>query len=166
QQVSASALEVTRAPDALPTTATFSGLAPSNSANMGGGCPGSRGIPSLFPTATPTVGSTFTVRVAYAPPQSLGFFLIGLSNSSYNGGPLPLDLTAQGAPGCFLRTSIEAADLAAPDADGTAATSYVVPPALSLLSMLLYQQVLSYDPTTNPLGFTISNAGACTIGQL
>src|SRR5262249_44813596 len=165
QQVSASALEVTRAPDALPTTATFSGLAPSNSANMGGGCPGSRGIPSLFPNATPTIGSTFTVRVAYAPPQSLDFFLIGFSNSSHNGGPLPLDLTAQGAPGCFLRTSIEANDLTLTDVNGTSAMNYTIPNNSSFLGAVLYQQVMAFDPTANALGFTTSNGGAATIGQ-
>jgi subtilisin family serine protease len=164
-EVSASTLEVNPLPYSLASTATFSGLAPASWANAGAGCPGTKGIPSLFPNANPVLGSTFTVRMAYARASSLGFFLIGFSNTVSSSGPLPLNLVVFGAPNCFLRTDIAASDAIVTDANGTGAMNYGIPNVASLLGAQLYQQAMSFDPPANALGFTASNAGAFVIGE-
>jgi len=164
-EVSASILEVNPLPYSLATTATFTGLSPSSWAINGAGCPGTRGIPSLFPTTAPTIGGTMTVRLAYGPISSIAFFLIGFSNTTWNGSPLPFDLGTLGAPGCLLRASAEGATAIVTDINGTAVKNYPLPNDPSLLSIVLYEQVLALDPPANPLNFTASNSGTFTIGQ-
>src|SRR5262249_44783978 len=143
-QVSASSLEVNPLPYSLATTANFTGLAPASWAYAGAGCPGTRGIPSMFPSANPVLGTAFNTRGAYAPPTSLGFFLIGFSNTVGSSGPLPLDLAVYGAPGCFLRTDIAASDAIVTDANGTGSINYSIPNVASLLGAPLFQQVMAY----------------------
>ena len=56
-------------------------------------------------------------------------------------------------------------DAVVTDADGTASQSYSLPNDPLLVGAVLYQQLAAYDPTVNALGFTVSNAGALTIGE-
>jgi hypothetical protein len=164
-EVAATSLEVNPLPYSLATTATFGGGAPANWSNIGGGCAGTKGIPALFPAANPVVGTSYVTRTAYAPTNSIGLFLLGFSSSVWSGGALPLDLGVIGAPGCLLRTDAVAMDAVVTDADGTASLSYSLPIDPLLVGAVLYQQLAAYDPTVNALGFTVSNAGAMTIGQ-
>lgn len=164
-EVAASSLEVNPLPYSLATTATFGGGAPANWSNIGGGCAGTKGIPSLFPEANAVVGTSYVARAAYAPDNSIGLFLLGFSGSVWSGGALPFDLGLLGAPGCLLRTDAVAMDAVVTDADGTASQSYSLPNDPLLVGAVLYQQLAAYDPTVNALGFTVSNAGALTIGE-
>ena len=164
-EVAAASLEVNPLPYSLATTATFGGGAPANWSNIGGGCAGTKGIPALFPAANPVVGTSYVTRTAYAPNNSIGLFLLGFSSSVWSGGALPLDLGVIGAPGCLLRTDAVAMDAVVTDADGTASQSYSLPNDPLLVGAVLYQQLAAYDPTVNALGFTVSNAGALTIGE-
>jgi subtilisin family serine protease len=164
-EVAAASLEVNPLPYSMATTATFGGGAPANWVNIGGGCPGTKGIPALFPAANPVLGTSFVTRSAYAPGNIFGLFLIGGSSTVWSGGALPFDLGLIGAPGCLLRTDVIAIDAVLTDNDGTASQSYVIPNNPTLVGAVLFQQLAAYDPTVNALGFTVSNAGAMTIGE-
>ena len=165
-EVDSSSLEIPNLPYSLATTAMFLDAAPSRWVLAGKGCPGASGIPSLFPTGQPLVGGSLTTRLAYATGNSLCLFLLGFSNSSWNGVPLPADLSAQGAPGCFLRVSADGVNAGTTDAFGTAAIAYGIPANPALLSLTLEQQALSFDATANALEFAFSNAGTLTVGGL
>ena len=72
---------------------------------FGNGCAGSLGVPGLL-ASRPAIGQTLQLTLNNIP--SLALVLFGASNTSWSGGPLPLDLGVIGAPQCFLRVSTEA----------------------------------------------------------
>jgi hypothetical protein len=72
--------------------------------STGPGCDDGHGNQSVFGCPNPpTVGnSNFRFEGFGLPPSSLFFFMLSV------GGPTPkIDMTALGAPGCFLRTSLQ-----------------------------------------------------------
>lgn len=129
---------------------------------FGAGCAGSRGVPQLVAqgSSVPRIGTTFSAHVSNLPWTGPAFALVGLSNTSYSGVPLPIDLTMLGAPGCSLLTSIEDLQPLA-NVLGTAIWSFPVPP---VPGASFYTQVLPFDPGVNGLGLTASNAGHALIG--
>jgi len=131
---------------------------------FGAGCPGSRGLPSLqvAPGLLPSIGRVFTLRAANVPGLTL--FAFGMSNALYGTTPLPLDLTSLGMPGCWLHASPDATfGVTAPA--GTASLTTTVPFAPPLIGVIFYSQALALDLSANTLGFTTSNALACSIGR-
>ncbi len=101
-----------------------------------GGCPGSNGTPLIYARYStygaesfeaPALGSTFSLDVAGMPQNGVGVMAAGLSDSSFLGTPLPLDLGLLGAPGCMLETSIELQSPLAADAQGDALWQIGVP---------------------------------------
>jgi hypothetical protein len=72
------------------------------------------------------VGATFSINLSRVRPGVDALLLLGTSNSSWQGAPLPLDLAPFGMPGCLLRTSIEAQ--LAFRASGTGSKGFVVAP--------------------------------------
>jgi len=164
-EVSASLLEIPSLPYSLATTATFLGSAPANWVLAGTGCPGQKGVPSLFPTGGALLGTSLTTRLAYGGPSTLAFFAMGFSNTVSTTGPLPFDLAGVGAPGCLWRNSAEGLLATFTDGFGTASIGYAIPATITLLGMVLHQQALCADATANALGFVVSNAGTMTIGQ-
>jgi hypothetical protein len=86
--------------------------------------------------------------------------LLGVSDADYGGTPLPLDLTLLGAPGCWLRTSIEAVQ-PVQNVFGNATWSIAIPP---VLGATFYVQTLPFDPAVNALGLTASNGARVVIG--
>ena len=128
----------------------------------GAGCAGSRGVPQLAALggSLPRVGQTFTTRTTNLPLGGPVFQLLGVSDTDYGGTPLPLDLTLLGAPGCWLRTSIETVQ-PAQNILGAATWSIAIPP---VLGATFHLQTLPFDPTANGLGLTASNGGRVVIG--
>jgi len=68
------------------------------------GCPGLLGVPSLAVDQAPWLGTTMTLSVSNVSPQELVLFILGFSDTTWNGRPLPLDMTSFGAAGCNLYT--------------------------------------------------------------
>jgi hypothetical protein len=129
---------------------------------QGTGCAGSRGVPQLAALggSLPRVGQTFTMRTTNLPLGGPAFQLLGFSDVDYGGAPLPIDLALLGAPGCWLRTSIETAQPLL-NVLGNATWSFVVPP---LLGATFYAQTAPFDLGANGLALTFSNGGRVVIG--
>jgi hypothetical protein len=165
-EVAASLLEIAPLPYALATTASFTGLGTASRWEIaGGGCPGVRGRPSLFPTSRPRLGGSLDVGLAYANSSSLCLFAIGFSDSTWNGSPLPFDLATLGAPGCAVRASPDSVRTTLTDADGTATLGYAIPALPAFSGAVLFQQAFGLDSSANALGIVASNAGSFTVGD-
>lgn len=130
--------------------------------SYGTGCVGSHGIPNIAAqgASAPRIGSTFQAVISNLPWTGPAFLVLGLSNTTYSGSPLPIDLGFLGAPTCFLRTSIDDVQ-GLVNVLGAASWSWTVPP---VPGASFYAQVLPFDPGINPLGLTASNGGHGVIG--
>ncbi len=127
---------------------------PPGSSLFGSGCAGSGGaIPAITTSGgTPTSAGNpnFRVQVGNALGGTIALLVAGLSNTSWNGNPLPLNLGGIGVPACSLFVS--------PDfffgrltsgtgaADGIATVSLPVPANPALAGGALYLQWYVYDP--------------------
>ena len=86
----------------VPTLASYSAF--------GKGC-GSSAIPTtLSATTLPKINTTFNLRVSNLAPFTVGILLFGISDTTWNGTPLPLDLSFLGMKGCNLLVSWEMQD--------------------------------------------------------
>ncbi|HZN38158.1 MAG TPA: RCC1 domain-containing protein, partial [Planctomycetota bacterium] len=127
-----------------------------------GGCPGSAGVTRLH-AAPPRVGTTTQIALR-SLPQSAAVLVFGFSNVSSSFGPLPLDLTGFGMPGCFARVSL---DFSAPvlGSGGAAAYPFVVPSLPALAGTILHSQAIVFDAAAgNPAGLVMSDAATLVVG--
>ena len=120
---------------------------------IGPGCPGTLGVPGNEPgEAHP--GGSFVDRFTRIP-YGLAVYVVGFDCELSNFGFLPFDLTNLGAPGCYLRTSLDLVGLAsgnAPMASFTIDLSFA-PPGLRF-----YTQGFSVDPGANAFWYVASDA--------
>ncbi|MBK9388050.1 MAG: hypothetical protein IPN34_24800 [Planctomycetes bacterium] len=92
------------------------------------------------------------------------WLMLGLSNSSWGGIPLPLPLDPLGLTGCELGTSIELSLSAPVDGAGGSRWDLALPADALLLGAAFYGQILGMDPGTNAAGLVTSRSLALTIG--
>ncbi len=130
------------------------------------GCANSAGfVPTLEVVNDPVLGASFTAELdAQLPAPIAGVMCLGLSNTVYNGLPLPLDLAILGAPGCNLAAAAESATtlLLAPGANSF---SLALPNNPALSCGKFYAQAAVLDPAANAFGFVLSNAVAASMGN-
>jgi hypothetical protein len=132
----------------------------------GTNCPGSnRTAPLLSFIGTPAISHSMQVLLTRALPNTGAVFTLGNSDTTWLGIPLPLDLTSLGATGCTLLASGETLLFSAVDAAGAATQTLAVPNDASLLGAAFFDQWWVVDPTANPAGIVLSNAGRGTIGN-
>jgi hypothetical protein len=148
---------------ALRDTQEFGGVLPAY-AHFGGGCPSSAGVASNTAEALPRIGHTMIARIGNMPAPEAAFFLLGFSNQTSSFGPLPLDLTALGAPGCFGRVRPEATTLLL-GSNGEATLELPIPNTPAFAGMRFFTQALVLEPGLNALGVAASDAVAATVGQ-
>lgn len=132
-------------------------------AQMGAGCPGTPGVPVLTATA-PRLGENITLSCSNLVPGQYGWLVVGFSNTSWNGNPLPMDLTGLGMPGCLAHSSVDLSE-GGFNASGVLSTSFVWPALVSTLGSTFYAQGLSLDAGANSFGAVASNGLALTIGN-
>lgn len=130
---------------------------------IGAGCPGTGGIPSEHPAGSPAIGSSFTLSLTYARPSSSAFLLLGASNTTWLGIPLPASLP--GAPGCFLRVSGDVLVGVPTGATGTASFTLALPNNGGLVGAAVFSQFLVLDPPINNLDLVTSNSLRIVIGD-
>lgn len=122
--------------------------------------------PTLEPGqfSAPRIGESLAVHFRYRPSRS-GALLLGLSDRSLGGVPLPLDLTTLGLPGCWLLQSADLAyDFTTPWSDDRREYPWAIPFTLDLLGARFYLQGLVLEPPANTLGALTSAGMAVTIG--
>ncbi|MBX3464680.1 MAG: hypothetical protein KF830_16040 [Planctomycetes bacterium] len=113
---------------------------------FGIGCPTSVGI--AFPTAPlpPRINSTYTIEWQNLPVTTPAVIIVhGVSNTQWNGVPLPFELTVLDLAGCNLLVSADLVGIEAA-AGGNATTTLTIPNTPAFVSTSIYSQILIPDP--------------------
>lgn len=131
--------------------------------SFGAPCQGSNGPVSIAWRQRPWIGTTAVVRLtnAGAVPSSIG--VMGFSDSSWSGVPLPLSLAplGPGFAGCSLYVSLDLHEfVVGPD------WSIPVPNAAGLLQLNIYLQSVAFDAPANAFGLVPTNALRGTLGAM
>ncbi|MFY9342676.1 MAG: hypothetical protein WAT39_09315 [Planctomycetota bacterium] len=108
------------------------------------------------------IGESLSVDVGQAP-QGIAALATGVSDQAFGAVPLPLDLTAAGMPGCWLRTSLDAV-LVGYDPDRVVTFQMPIPQSLSLLGMAFWQQGFVLSPAANAAGIAATDSMVARIG--
>ncbi len=126
---------------------------------FGQGCAGSNSkTPDTVFGGIPFQGnSAFALRMQNGNPNSLARLVIGLSNTTWSGKNLPLDLGFLGAGGCKLLASVDVMLTVGTDSNGDINIPSKVPVNNNLVGTTLYVQFAVADKV-NPAGLVTSNA--------
>ncbi|MEQ1632138.1 MAG: hypothetical protein ABL997_07175 [Planctomycetota bacterium] len=136
---------------------------PGSYTTFGAGCASSAGIATNTASPVPTIGVATTITLGTVPNPAAGILLIGSSNTFSNSfGPLPLDLTFFGAPGCSGRVSDDVATFFGLGA-GSIAFNVAIPNDPFFVGLTLYTQGLVFE-NVNALGIVFSDAATMVIG--
>ena len=132
----------------------------------GTGCRGSHGgTPFMsYGGGTPTVGGQHSHQVFSAPPSALAWNVIGGSNTTFSGLPLPFDCAPLGAAGCRIYCSQDVILGSGTDASGSASVTLTYPRDRALAGQTYFTQFLVYDPPANQLDLVVSNYLQVTLG--
>jgi hypothetical protein len=97
------------------------------------------------PSSRPVLGGTLTSDVAGIATGAVAFMMVGGSNTSFVGAPLPLELGFLGAPGCFLLQdlALEGAGGLTVTGSGTASYALPIPASFSFTGFTVYLQAWS-----------------------
>ena len=134
---------------------------------FGTGCGGASGTPQLALSGLPDLGATVNATITQTDPlQNLfGVLMVGVSDTTWNGAPLPLDLGLVGIPGCSLRV---AADLqfSLSTNFGSATLPLAIPNQAPFLGASFYLQHFALDATaTNGAQIVTTNGARMRIGN-
>lgn len=114
----------------------------------GAGCAGLQ----VGSAGAPLAGSaSFQVTLTGGAPSAPAVLIIGASDAVWSGFPLPLDLTATGAPGCQLLASLDLTQGLATDAGGAAAQPLPLPCSPNLVGKTLFLQFAVLTPSKKRL---------------
>lgn len=130
-----------------------------------GGCQGSAGQPQISAVGTPSLGQSFSIQLSSAAAGRPAALVTGVSDATWAGATLPLDLGILGAgPQCRLDCSLDVLLFVATDNQGQAAIPLTVPQLNSLVGHSLFHTWLIDDPQApgNPAGL-VSSAGAASV---
>lgn len=119
----------------------------------GQSCPGANGHPFINLAGPFAGGQPMVVDSTQHTPGTVGLQLIGASEDSYAGLPLPLSLDPLlGTSNCFLNTSAEVTQVGFADSFGTMAVSFPMPVALTFLQV--YVQHVTFEAVPGGLSFS------------
>lgn len=130
------------------------------------GCKGSNGVPAISHTGgAPSRGNAmFQVRLSSARPTTGAVLVLGFSRDKLlNTVPLPLDLTAIGARGCFLWADLVLIGTTATDASGNGGLVLPIPNDVGLADKAFYVQWLVADAGANSANLVASPGGIVAI---
>ena len=146
---------------ALVVAATLTAQSPIF-ATFGPGCAGSMPVSHLHLVTPPVQGGTLRFDVDNLPANA-ALVLTGLSRTSSVLGPLPLDGTPYGAPGCFLRVRPDTTVLYL-GAANQVTFDLAIPAGTGLVGLRLFHQALVPDASANAAGAVVSDAAEATVG--
>lgn len=109
----------------------------------------------------PMIDQTFQVRLSGAPANSIAGLVVGFSNTSWNGAPLPFALPGM-APGNNLLASVESFQVLGTDANGAASLSITLPNIPGLVGAHLFCQWLAVP--TGPGGLLATTGLDVVVG--
>lgn len=147
------------------TTFALRPTSPATVTSFGTGCPTTGGPVQLNALSMPYVGGAFEHQIAGGPPLGfVGLLAFGGSNTTWNGLPLPLDLTVLGAPGCQALVSPDVLLTVLLNA-GAGSVTWNLPNVPSFVGQSFFTQAVILDPQS-PLAFQIgaSSGRQFTIG--
>jgi hypothetical protein len=132
----------------------------------GTGCMDSGGTPNtLTSTGCPDRGATLSLEMNTSISATGPLFLvIGLSDQSWNGVPLPIDLGPSGASGCSNYIAHTLVLGAPAPVNGRATLDIPIPFGGFLLGVTGYAQFFHLDAPANALGLVASDYLTITIG--
>jgi len=116
--------------------------------------------PVIGNVGLPILNTTYNVTLADALPTTFAICVSGLSDTIYNGSPLPVALP--GAPGCSIFAAPALLQLFVTSAAGTASAPFSIPANPANIGVSLYHQWAVAD-NVNTLGLVVSNAGKATV---
>ena len=122
--------------------------------------------PTLRSAGVPEINTSFDIKLDQALQNTNAVFLFGVSSSSWNGLPLPFDLTPIGAKGCSLLASADFLAATTTDAAGSAKITLKVPNDPTLVDKIFYNQFYVFDAQANSLGLAWTNGGTGKVGKL
>jgi hypothetical protein len=131
---------------------------------FGSGCAGSATPPSLQSSSPPRIGTTFTLNVTNLRPPTLGVLVLGVSDKTWNGATLPLDLTFLGMKGCNLLVSWDAESVIALRTGTTWTWKASIPNNALFIGTTFFNQAWTLDSKANSLGISTSNGGKGVVG--
>lgn len=117
-------------------------------------------VPQLGNNGFPILGTSYDVTLSNAAAMAPTFFISGLSDSIYQGTPLPAPIP--GAPGCSVYAAPHSTLLMFTSAAGTASASTTVPNAPFLSGLSVYHQWAILD-SVNATGIVVSDAGRAVV---
>jgi len=133
-----------------------------------GNCQGSLGEPTIAGSGDATVGGTFYVDLGNAPVLVIALFVFGFSATSWNGAPLPIELSLIGAhPDCELASSPDILEALLTGFAGGASKMIQLPPDPSLANVTVFGAwvVLDAGAPANPASLVSTDSLAVTIGS-
>jgi hypothetical protein len=135
----------------------------------GGGCPGPSGVGTVTArnSTRPTLGTTFQLRFGNLAntPLALVFATLGFDDQTWNGQPLPFDLTQVGMPGCSLRLAPGPTDVLS-NLGGFADWSFAIPANPSLDGFHFFVQGGVLASGFNAAGMVMTDSGHGIAGAL
>ena len=120
-------------------------------------------VPELSNTGLPILGSAYSLDLAEAPATTFAVLASGLSDSTWAGGFLPVQLP--GAPGCDLLVDPIVLTTSVTSATGAATSQISVPNTIGLVGVDVFHQWVMLDGPANAGGLITSNAGRARIGN-
>ncbi|HHI81333.1 MAG TPA: hypothetical protein ENK02_15320 [Planctomycetes bacterium] len=148
----------------LPTPAFQAWSPRAHAGPMGQPCLGSSTTPLLRPWGLPAPSSPFGLKLLGAGARTPGLLLLGLSDRSWNGLPLPFDLSSFGIAGCKLWVSGEVLLAQTSDPNGEVLHRLFLPGGPRSLGLLFYSQALLLIPRGRGLSLGASNALRLRVG--
>lgn len=126
---------------------------------IGTGCAGTMAAPNFSVILPAVSGQPFIEQINNLPLNAC-VHVFGFGNQTSLLGPLPLELTGFGAPGCTLRVSPDSTIFLVGSAN-SAVFALNLPAGLQGLKF--YVQAAALDPAANSLGLTVSPMAAVWI---
>ena len=130
---------------------------------VGSGCTGVNGLIRQTASGTPETGAFPQYNVISGPVNSLAILVLGFSNTSFSGIPLPLPL-GSAAPGCTIYNDLALTLNVLTNAAGSGLVQVPIPNDVNLIGGTYYTQYWGLQIGFNSLGLSFSNGITTNIG--
>ncbi len=139
---------------------TYATLAPTTLVDLGKGCTGTSGTPTLRVVAgrSAWIGDTYSIRCSNLTQGSVPFLLFGLKKTA------PIDLSVIGMPSCSMYAHPDVVVVLS-EQNGVARLDQFLPLDPFLVGQEYSQQVITSDPGANSLGWSTSNGIRLRVGR-